>query len=146
MNTIIVKCQECGTKNKIPVINQHLRPKCDRCTHALDLHGSAVPVELSDSEFTQFINEASLPIMVDFFSPTCGPCQMLAPVVDNLARRYVGRAIVAKIDINKNSFTPGNYQIRGVPTLLFFNRGRLVDQIVGATPEHALIQKIEQLV
>ena len=146
MNSIIVKCQECGTKNKIPTVKQHLRPKCGRCHHPLDLQNFAVPVELTDSDFAQFINQASLPIIVDFFSPTCGPCQMLAPVIDNLARNFFGSAIVAKLDTSRNPFTPGRYQIKGVPTLLFFKRGQLVDQVVGALPEEALVQKIQQMI
>ncbi len=146
MNSIIVKCQECGTKNKIPTLKQHLRPKCGRCRHLLDLQNSAVPVELTDSDFAQFINQAPLPVIVDLFSPTCGPCQMLAPVIDNLTRKFFGRAIVTKIDTSRNPLTPGRYRIRGVPTLLFFKRGQLIDQVVGALPEYDLIRKIQQMI
>lgn len=145
MNAIIVKCQECGTKNKIPTAKQHLRPKCGHCKHALDLHNDAVPVELSDNDFPQFIKEATLPIAVVFFSPACGACRMIAPVIDKLARNYVGKTIVAKIDTTRNPFISGKYQIKGVPTLLFFKNGQPVDQIVGAVPEHDLIRKIDQL-
>ena len=142
MNSIIVKCQACGTKNKIPAAKQHLRPKCGRCQHPLDLHGVAVPVELNDNEFSQFINQATLPIMVDCFSPTCGPCQMLMPTIESLTRKYWGRAIIAKIDTTRNSIIPTRNHIHGVPTLLFFKKGQLVDQVVGALPEQALIQKM----
>jgi len=106
---------------------------------------SAVPVELHDNSFNAFLSRADLPVMVDFFSPTCGPCRMLAPVIDTLASRYFGRAIIAKLDTSRNSSTASRFGIRGVPTLLFFKDGRLADQVTGAVPEQALAVKLDAL-
>ena len=143
MNSIIVNCRNCNTKNRIPAVKQHLRPKCGRCKTELEMSGQAIPVELDDHSFPDFIGQARLPTMVDFFSPTCGPCQMLAPVVDRLAARYGGRAIIAKLDTSRNYATASRYGIRGVPTLLFFKAGQLRDQLTGAAPEQVLIQKLD---
>ncbi len=106
----------------------------------------AVPVELDDYSFSDFVKQVSLPVMVDFFSPTCGPCQMMAPVVQALAPKYINKIIVAKLDTSRNPQTASFFNIRGVPSFLFFKNGRLVEQIAGAVPEAVLEQKISSLV
>ena len=145
MNTIILVCQTCSAKNRIPAGKQHLTPKCGKCGTKLDTGAYAVPVELTDSEFQSFIKNASLPIMVDFYSPTCGPCQSIAPLIANLAKEYLARVIIAKLDTSTNPGTAMHYQIRGVPSLFFFKDGEIVDQIVGAPPESQLRQKLNAL-
>ncbi len=145
MDSLIVQCPACGTKNNIPLAKQHLVPKCGRCKARLVLHGQALPVPLTDGNFAAFVTNAPLPVVVDCYSPTCGPCRMLAPVIDRLAGRYWGRAIMAKLDTSRNPATAAHYQIRGVPTLLFFKNGRLADQLVGAAAEAQLAQRIEAL-
>ena len=144
MNNIVVTCNNCGTKNKIPADKQHLGPKCGSCKTAISLAGAAVPVELDDSNFSEFISQVSMPLMVDFFSPTCGPCRMLAPAINNLARKFYGRVIIAKIDTSLNQRTAAQYKIRGVPTLIFFKNGQLVDQLTGAMPENDLARKLNR--
>ena len=146
MNTTIAICQNCSTKNRIPADKQHLGPKCGSCSTPINMNQAAVPVELDDSSFTTFINSATRPVMVDFFSPTCGPCRMMSPVIDNLAKKYVGRIILAKLDTSRNQAVPAQFQIRGVPTLIFFKNGKMVDQVTGAMPEKSLSQKLNQFV
>ena len=145
MNNIILVCPGCSAKNRIPAGKQHLTPKCGKCGAKLDTAPYAVPVELTDSEFQSFVNSASLPVMVDFYSPTCGPCQSIAPVIANLAKEYLGKVIIAKMDTSTNPGTAMHYQIRGVPSLFFFKKGAIVDQIVGAPPEAQLRQKLNSL-
>lgn len=144
MNTIIVACSHCGTKNRIPADKQHLVPKCGSCKNSISLSGSAVPVELDDSTFAPFITQATKPVMVDFFSPTCGPCRMLAPVLNNLAGKFYNRVIIAKLDTSTNQMTAAEYRIRGVPTIIFFKNGQAVDQVTGAMPEDELTQKLNR--
>ena len=144
MNSIIITCTHCSTKNRIPADKQHLGPKCGSCKAAMNLANSAVPVELSDSDFQGFINQASKPVLVDFFSPTCGPCRMLAPVIDTMAKKFLGRIIIAKLDTSLHQVSASQYKIRGVPTLLFFKNGQLVDQKTGALPEQELTQLLER--
>jgi len=144
VNSIVVVCNNCTTKNRIPADKQHLGPKCGKCKGAISLAGSAVPVELDDSTFSGFISQASKPVMVDFFSPTCGPCRMLSPVIDSMARKFYDRVIIAKIDTSRNQTAASQYKIRGVPTLLFFKNGQLVDQVTGALPEQELASLLQK--
>ena len=144
MNSIVVTCPSCATKNRIPADMQHLGPKCGKCKTSISLAAVAVPVELDDSTFAGFIRQASKPVMVDFFSPTCGPCRMLAPVIEAMARKFYGRMIIAKLDTSRSQMAAAQYRIRSVPTLLFFKNGRLVDQVTGALPEQELIQVLEK--
>jgi thioredoxin 2 len=145
MNSTIVSCSSCGQKNKIPADKQHLHPKCGKCGSLIGLTGNAVPVELDDSNFHNFISSAGIPVMVDFFSPTCGPCQMMSPIVEALAQQFVNRGIVAKIDTSKNQLTASHFSIRGVPSFLFFKNCKLVDQVVGRVPERVLANKLSSL-
>lgn len=84
--------------------------------------------------------------MVDFYSPTCGPCQSIAPVIVHLSKEYLGKVIIAKMDTSTNPGTAMHYQIRGVPSLFFFKDGEKVDQIVGAPPENQLRQKLDSII
>jgi thioredoxin 2 len=146
VNSIVIACPNCSTKNRIPADKQHLGPKCGNCKTAINLAGAAIPVELNDSDFQGFIKQASKPVMVDFFSPTCGPCKMLAPTIDSMARKFLGRVIISKIDTSRNQTAAAQYKIRGVPTLLFFKNGQLVDQKTGALPEQELAQMLENFI
>ena len=131
MNSVIATCVQCGAKNKVPEIKQHLSPRCGKCKVLLDISREAVPVTLTDSTMDEFIKSASIPVMVDFFSPTCGPCRTLAPQLDRLAKEMLGRLIIAKVDTSRNTGCASYYKIRGVPTLIFFKNGSVADQIVG---------------
>ena len=143
MRALLVQCPACGTNNNIPFAKQHLTPRCGRCKAPLDPPRDALPVPLTDGELAPFLAAAPLPVVVDFYSPTCGPCRTLAPVIDRLARRYWGKVILAKLDTSLAPASAARYQIRGVPTLLFFKNGSVVDQLVGAVPEPQLVAKIE---
>lgn len=145
MNNLIITCPSCATKNRIPTTKQHLSPKCGKCGKQIPVTLQAAPVELGDPDFQKFIAESSLPVMVDFYSPTCGPCKAIAPVIAKLAKDYLGRVIIAKLDTSTNPGTAMHYKIRGVPSLLFFRNGRLVDQVVGALPEAQLRQKLNSM-
>jgi len=145
MNNIILTCQACNTKNRIPADKQHLSPKCGKCKKPIDTGSNAVPVELTDSEFQSFVGGSALPVMVDFYSPTCGPCKAIAPFISSLAKEYLGKVIIAKLDTSSNPGTSMHYKIRGVPSLLFFKNGQVVDQIVGAPPESQLRQKLDAI-
>ena len=142
----MVACSSCGTKNRIPADKQHLGPKCGNCKNAISLAGTAVPVELDDSSFSGFISQVKKPVMVDFFSPSCGPCRMLAPVIDSLAGKFHGRVIIAKLDTSRNQSAAVQYKIRGVPTLLFFKSGELIDKVTGTLPEQELVRLLEKFV
>jgi thioredoxin 2 len=105
----------------------------------------AVPVELGDRDFHAFVKQAPLPVMVDFFSPTCGPCQTMLPIVDAMAREHLKKFIIAKVDTSRNQQTASFFKIRGVPTFMFFRNGSLIDQISGAVSRNILEQKLASL-
>jgi thioredoxin len=102
-------------------------------------------VELTDANFNEFLAATARPVMVDFFSPTCGPCRTMMPVVELLANRYLGRAVIAKLNTGTNPTVSSRFAIRGVPAFLFFRRGQLVEQITGAVPEERLAGKLDTL-
>jgi thioredoxin 2 len=143
MNNIIV-CPDCGTKNRIPIDKQHLIPKCGRCGSRLPASGGTV-LELSDQNFQQVVEKSPLPVLVDFYSPTCGPCHALAPVIEKLAGQYAGRAVICKLDTSRHQMTAARFQVRGVPTLMFFKNGQSVDKVVGAVPGTELVQRLNNL-
>ena len=102
-------------------------------------------IELSDQNFQQVVNSSTLPVLVEFYSPTCGPCHALAPVIEKLADQYAGRAVICKLDTSRHQMTAAQFQIRGVPTLIFFKNGQPADQVVGAVPGHELEQRLNNL-
>ncbi len=104
--------------------------------------GSGHPVVVTDGNFEQVVLRSSQPVLVDFWAAWCGPCRMVAPSVEQLAREFDGRAVVAKLDVDANPRTAGRFNIRGIPSLLIFRNGRVVVQIVGAQPLPTLRQHL----
>jgi len=145
VNTMIV-CPGCGAKNRISPEKQHLTPKCGRCGTSLagaPVSGLVNPI--LDAQFHQWIERSPLPVLLDLYSPTCGPCRTIAPTIEALAREYAGRLLVFKLDTSTQQMTAARFQIRGVPTLLFFKEGQMVDQLVGAVPRTEIEQRILSL-
>ncbi len=145
MNDTILQCQSCGVKNRIPMNKMHMKPKCGRCGHKLEPGTGGKVVELDDSSFDTVIGSSLLPVMVDFYSPSCGPCHMLAPVVETLAQQYAGKVIIAKYDTSRYQMAASRFQIKGVPTLIVFKQGKTVDQIVGVVPQVDIEQRLDNL-
>lgn len=109
------------------------------------VNGDAAPVKVTDATFSRQVLGASLPVMVDFWAPWCGPCRMIAPTLEKLAREYAGRVRIAKLNVDENPRTQAQYQVQGIPTLLLVKNGRVVDRIVGALPEAQLRSQLERL-
>jgi thioredoxin 1 len=99
---------------------------------------------LTDETFEQQVIKADKPVLVDFWAEWCGPCRMLAPTVDALASEFDGRMVVAKLNIDDHPMTPTRFNIRGIPTLLLFKGGRVVEQIVGLVDKGTLKRAIER--
>ena len=102
------------------------------------------PVHLTDATFDQMVMHADTPVLVDFWAQWCGPCHMIAPTVEELAREFSGKLLVGKLNVDENPRTAARYGIMSIPTLLVFKNGRVVDQIVGALPAPALRQRVMQ--
>jgi thioredoxin 1 len=100
------------------------------------------PVELNENNFAQEVLKANTPVLVDFWAVWCGPCKMIAPIVDELAVEYEGKLKIGKVDVDNNQQIAMQYGIRSIPTLLVFKDGKVVEQIVGAAPKKSLSEKL----
>lgn len=102
-------------------------------------------VEITDSNFDNFVNQSEKPVLIDFWAEWCGPCRAIAPAVEQLAQEYEGRAIIGKLNVDENSQVPVKFGIRGIPTLLFFKNGQVADKQVGLVSKDVLKTKLEAL-
>jgi thioredoxin 1 len=106
----------------------------------------AHPVEVTDTTFDEEVIKSDAPVLVDFWADWCAPCKMIAPIVEELAEEFDGKVKFAKMDVDSNPKTPTQYGIRGIPTLLIFNGGKPVDQVVGAVPKSTLKRRLEEAI
>ena len=132
---LTLRCVHCGKWNRVRADKAADGPKCGQCGTPLALDH---PVKLDDDTFDRVLKETEVPILVDFYADWCGPCKMMAPAVETLARESVGRALVAKLDTDHAQQTASRFQIRGIPTSIVFKNGREVKRQTGAVPLAAL--------
>jgi len=102
------------------------------------------PIHVTDAEFEQVVLKSTLPVVVDFWAPWCGPCKMVAPVLDKIAQEQAGKLVIAKVNTDENQDWAGRFGVRGIPTMLFVADGKLVHQQVGALPEGMLKDLVQQ--
>ncbi|MEM6716033.1 MAG: thioredoxin [Cyanobacteria bacterium P01_D01_bin.6] len=103
-------------------------------------------VQVTDSSFKQDVLESELPVLVDFWAPWCGPCRMVAPVVDEISEQYDGQVKVVKLNTDENPSVASQYGIRSIPTLMIFKDGQRVDMVVGAVPKTTLANTLEKYI
>lgn len=103
-------------------------------------------VEVSDSSFESEVIKSSTPVLVDFWAPWCGPCRSIAPVIEELAGDYEGRLKIVKVNVDNNKEAAMRYNVRGIPNLILFKNGELVEQIVGFVTKPTLVSAIQKIV
>jgi thioredoxin 2 len=138
-----VRCPACGTLNWIPEARVAERARCGKCK--AQLPAVSGPVVVTDATFSDQVLGARMPVVLDCWAAWCGPCRLLAPTIDALARDYAGRARVAKLDVDANPRVAGQFEVRSIPTLLIFSDGQLVDRLVGVQPRQAIEARLRPL-
>jgi thioredoxin 2 len=128
---ITLRCTHCAKWNRVDAARASNGPKCANCGTPLVLDH---PVLLTDETFDRAINGTDVPVLVDFYADWCGPCKMMAPAVDELARLSLGRALIAKLDTDASPKTAGRFQIRGIPTTIVFRGSKEAKRQTGAVP------------
>lgn len=99
---------------------------------------------VTDGEFEQEILKSEIPVLVDFWAPWCAPCHMIAPAVEEVAKKFSGKLRVAKMNVDENRATPGSYGIMSIPTLILFKNGGMVERITGAVPQSRLEEAVQK--
>jgi thioredoxin 1 len=103
------------------------------------------PIYVTDAEFKEKVLESSTPVVVDFWAPWCGPCRMVAPILDELAADYKDKIVIAKVNTDENPQWATQYGVQGIPTMLFVKDGELVDRMVGAAAKPMIQQRIDNM-
>lgn len=137
--TQILECPNCGTKNRVGVTGKRT-PVCGKCKKTLTF--PAAPLVITDAGFHETVERSALPVLIDFWATWCPPCRQIAPIIDELARELTGRAIIGKLDVDKNQITASRFRVRSIPTLLIFKDGREVERIIGLQSKTALLERL----
>ena len=132
---LTIRCQFCEAWNRVDASRAADRPKCGKCGKPMLLDR---PLALNDETFARTIAESDVPVLVDFYADWCGPCKMMAPFVDELAREKQGQVLVAKLDTDRSQRTAQGFNIRGVPTTIVFKGGKEATRQTGAMPKKGL--------
>ena len=141
---IIVACPQCGQKNRLAYDHLAATVRCAKCKHTLD--PIAQPLEIASSEdFDRLIAHATVPVVVDYWAPWCGPCRMVAPELEKVAARRAGRALVVKVNTDQLSDLGERYGIRSIPTLAVFVDGREAGRSAGARPAEEIERFIDSV-
>ena len=146
-DSLMIRCTRCGATNRVPVekLEQKRQPVCGRCKAVLPAADNK-PVAVTDATFSAEVERSPLPVLLDLWAPWCGPCRMVAPVLEELATDMAGRVRVAKVNVDDNPATASRFQVRSIPTLLVLKRGEELERIVGVQPKQEILRRLERVI
>jgi len=142
----LITCPSCGANNRVPAekLREGLQPVCGQCKSPLPV--SAHPVTVTDANFAEEVERSPLPVLLDMWAPWCGPCRMIAPIIEQLASELAGRVKVAKLNTDENPMTGSRFNVRSIPTLLVLKDGKEIDRLVGAFPKQEILRRLESVI
>lgn len=141
----MIRCAACGALNRVPMekVQAGREPVCGRCKKPLSAHPH--PLVVTDADFAEVVERSPVPVLLDMWAPWCGPCRMVGPIVEDLARELAGRMRVAKMNVDDNPVTSSRFRIQSIPALLVFQDGREIDRIVGAQPKSEILRRVQRI-
>jgi thioredoxin 2 len=139
----IVTCPNCGAQNRVrPDAALDRMPVCGKCKQALP-PPTAEPVTVTDANFSQVVEKSAVPVLLDMWAAWCGPCRMIAPTIEGLARELAGKVLVGKLDVDANNATAARFGVQSIPTLLILKGGKEVGRLVGAQSRDAILRGLQ---
>ena len=142
----IVSCANCGARNRLSNDASGKAPVCGKCHQPLSTSAPSTPIIVTDANFADVTSSTQLPILLDMWAAWCGPCRMIAPVIEQLTVELSGRVLVGKLDVDANPQTAAQFSVQSIPTLLILQNGREVDRIVGAAGKAAILQRLQRFI
>jgi thioredoxin 2 len=140
---LVIACQRCGQRNRLQYGRLEHAVRCGKCKSEIPPPSNPIEI-MSGTDFHALINASSLPVLIDFWAPWCGPCKVVAPEIEKVAARSAGKLIVAKVNTEQFSELAREYQVSSIPALAVFNGGREVARTAGARPADAILAFVRQ--
>ena len=143
--TQLIRCPSCGVTNRVPLdkVESGLTPVCGRCRTRIPIDSK--PITVTDATFSAEVEHSPLPVLIDMWAAWCGPCRMIAPMIDELATEWLGRVRFAKLNVDENPSTAARFNVRSIPTLLVLKAGHEVDRIVGVQSKSEIVRRLERV-
>ena len=142
----IIRCPSCRANNRVDPekVAHGNEAVCARCKKSLPV--SSKPVTVTDANFASEVDRSPIPVLLDLWAPWCGPCRMIAPILEELAAEMAGRVRIAKLNVDENQPTAARFNVRSIPTMVILKSGREVDRLVGALPKPEIKRRLEAAV
>jgi thioredoxin 2 len=138
MTSTVVQCEHCGSKNRVPAAAKGV-PRCGKCHNPLPWIADA-----DDDTFAEIVEQASIPVVVDMWAVWCGPCRMVSPALEKVAREMAGRVKLVKVDVDKAPKLAQRFTVQAVPTLILMKNGQVIARQAGAAPAAVLRKWVEE--